>query len=143
VNEYDARMQRGLKMLKQLGREGGMMNHKEIYPDLYDLTVGHLFGDIWTRPHLSVRDRELITLTTVVVLAYANGTQSHLRSALHLGMTKEEIMEVLIQIGAYAGWPRLAQAVREFTKVLESEGATAGTPKKAAAKKGKVARAAR
>jgi alkylhydroperoxidase/carboxymuconolactone decarboxylase family protein YurZ len=57
-------------------------------------------------------------------------------------MTKEEIMEVLIQIGAYAGWPRLAQAVREFTKVLETEGATR-TPKKAAAKKRKVARAAR
>ena len=140
---YDARMQRGLKMLERLGREGGMMNHKEIYPDLYELTVGHLFGDIWTRPQLSVRDRELITLTTVVVLAYANGTQSHLRSALHLGMTKEEIMEVLIHIGAYAGWPRLAQAVREFTKVLEEEGPKEEPRKKAAGKKRKVAKPAR
>jgi 4-carboxymuconolactone decarboxylase len=143
MSEYDARMQRGLKMLRRLGREGGMLNHKEIYPDLYGLTVGHVFGDIWTRPHLSVRDRELITLTTVVVLAYANGTQSHLRSALHLGMSKEEIMEILIHIGTYAGWPRLAQAVREFTKVLESEGAQAGTTKKAAAKKRTAAKRAR
>jgi 4-carboxymuconolactone decarboxylase len=132
MDEYQARMNRGFKMLKRLGREGGMMNHKEIYPDLYQLSVGHLFGDIWTREQLDVRDRELITLTTVVVLAYSSGIQSHCRSALHLGITKEQIMELLIQVGHYAGWPRMANAVREFGKVLEAD---AGTKKKRAKKK--------
>ena len=119
--EYQARMNRGFKMLKRLGREGMMMNHKEIYPDLYKLSVGHLFGDIWTRKHLDLRDRELITLTIVVVLAYGSGIQSHCRSAMHLGIKKEEIMELLIQVGAYAGWPRMANAVREFGRVLEAD----------------------
>jgi 4-carboxymuconolactone decarboxylase len=132
MDPYQARMERGFKMLKRLGREGMMMNHKEIYPDLYKLSVGHLFGDIWTRKHLDLRDRELITLTIVIVLAYASGIQSHCRSAMHLGITKEEIMELLIQVGAYAGWPRMANAVREFGKVLEAD---AGKKKKNAKKK--------
>ena len=132
MDPYQARMARGFRILKKLGREGMMMNHKEIYPDLYELSVGHLFGDIWSRKHLNVRDRELITLTTVVVLAYASGIRSHLRSALHIGITKEEIMELLIQVGAYAGWPRMTNAVREFGTVLAADAA-----KKSARKKGR------
>ncbi len=123
MDEYAGRMDRGFRMLKKLGREGGMMNHKEIYPDLYKLSVGHLFGDIWTRKHLTIREREMITLTTVIVLAYASGTQAHCRSALHIGITKDEIMELIIQVGAYAGWPRMAAAVREFAKALAAEAA--------------------
>ena len=137
MDVYQDRMDRGFKMLKRLGREGSMMNHKEIYPDLYKLSVGHLFGDIWTRKHLSLRDRELITLTTVVNLAYASGIRAHIRSAMHLGVTKEEIMELLIQIGAYAGWPRMANAVREFGTVLkEDAGKKKKNSKRAGAKRG-------
>ena len=134
MDPYQARMERGFRMLKKLGREGMMMNHKEIYPDLYELSVGHLFGDIWTRKHLDVRDRELITLTTVVVLAYASGIQSHIRSAMHIGITKEQIMELLIQVGHYAGWPRMANAVREFGKVLEADAGKKTAKKKTRAK---------
>jgi len=131
MSEYQARMKRGFRMLKQLGREGAMMNHHEMYPDLYKLSVGHLFGDIWTRKPLSLRERELITLTTVVNQAYASGIRSHIRSAMHLGITKAEIMELLIQIGAYAGWPRMASAVREFGVVLEEDKAKAKAKAKA------------
>jgi len=135
MDEYQARMERGFRMLKRLGREGAMMHQKEIYPDLYDLSVGHLFGDIWTRKHLNVRDRELITLTIVAVLAYGSGIQSHCRSALHLGITKEQIMELLLQVGAYAGWPRMANAAREFGKVLAADAGKKTVKHKPRAKK--------
>jgi 4-carboxymuconolactone decarboxylase len=123
MSKFEDGMKRGFKVLKQLGREDTMLNHKEIYPDLYKLSVGHLFGDIWTRPHLGLRDRELITLAALVALAYhPEGIHSHCRSAQHIGITKEEIMELIIQVGAYAGWPTMGLAIREFAKVLE-EGA--------------------
>lgn len=87
------------------------------------MSVGHLFGDIWTRPHLSLRERQLITLAANIALARPTGNHSHYHSALHIGITKEEIMELIIHVGAYAGWPTQGLAVRQFTRVLEAEAA--------------------
>jgi alkylhydroperoxidase/carboxymuconolactone decarboxylase family protein YurZ len=56
-------------MLKKMGRQDTMFDQKDLYPELYDLSVGHLFGDIWTRPHLSLRERQLITLAANIAMA--------------------------------------------------------------------------
>ena len=117
---YDARMKRGLALLAKLGPRGrGLMMQKELYPDLYELSVGHLFGDIWTRPHLSLRERQLVTLGVNIALVRPRGTPPHFRSALSLGFTKEQIMEVIIQAGAYAGWSAMGNAAHQFAEVLK------------------------
>ena len=123
MNKYDERMKRGTKLLKQMGREGLLAQQKETYPDLYELSLGHLFGDIWTRPHLSLRDRQLITLAANIALARTTGNHSHYHSALHIGITREEIMELIIHVGHYAGWPTIGLAVRQLNKVLEVDAA--------------------
>ena len=114
------RMERGMKLLKRMGREELMREQKETYPDLYNITVGHLFGDIWTRPHLSLRDRQLATLAAGIALARPTGNHSHYHSALHIGITKEEIMELILHVGHYAGWPTIGLAMRQFNKVLKA-----------------------
>jgi len=120
---YEARMQRGLELLKKLGPRGnGLMVQKRLYPDLYELTVGHLFGDIWTRPHLTLRERQIITLAVNIALVRPRGTPPHLRSALHLGFTKAQIAEIIIHAGAYAGWSTMGHAAHEFAEVLEAGG---------------------
>jgi 4-carboxymuconolactone decarboxylase len=120
---YEARMQRGLELLKKLGPRGnGLMVQKRLYPDLYELTVGHLFGDIWTRPHLTLRERQIITLAVNIALVRPRGTPPHLRSALHLGFTKAQIAEIIIHAGAYAGWSAMGHAAHEFAEVLEAGG---------------------
>ena len=53
---------RGMEVLKKMGRENLMLNQKELYPDMYEMSVAHLFGDVWGRPGLSLRDRQLVTL---------------------------------------------------------------------------------
>ena len=117
---YAARMKRGHKLLEKLGQRGpGLMVQKELYPDLYELSVGHLFGDIWTRPHLTLRERQLVTLAVNIGLVRPRGTPPHFRSALHLGFTKEEIMEVIIHAGTYAGWSAMGNAAHQFAEVLE------------------------
>jgi len=123
MSEYDARMKRGKKLLKQMGREGLLQDQKETCPDLYKLSLGHLFGDIWTRPHLSLRDRQLITLAANIALGRPTGNHSHYHSALHIGISKEEILEVIIHVGHYSGWPTMGLALRQFNKVLEVEAA--------------------
>ena len=119
------RMKKGLQILKKMGRLGTMTDQKRLYPELYDLSLGYLFGEIWTRPHLSLRDRQLITLAANIALARPHGTHSHYRSAKHLGFTHEEIMEVMIHVGHYAGWPAIAHAVVQYEEVLKEDASRA------------------
>jgi 4-carboxymuconolactone decarboxylase len=128
--EHRKRMKKGLEVLKEMGRLETMMNQKALYPELYDLSVGYLFGEIWSRPHLSIRDRELITLAANIALARPAGTHSHYRSAQHLGFTKEEIMETIIHVGHYAGWPAIAHAIIQYEQVLKEDAAKAKGGKK-------------
>ena len=114
--------QKGMKKLEFMGREKTMMDQKRLYPDLYRLTVGYLFGEIWNRPHLSQRDRQIITLATNVALARPTGSHNHYRSARRLGITHAEIMEVIIQVGMYSGWACMSHAVRQYTEVIEQDG---------------------
>ena len=112
MSKQDERMKRGTKLLKKMGRDGLLASQQEDYPDLYKLTVANLFGDVWTRPHLSLRDRQLITLAAGVALARTSGNHSHYHSALHIGITREEIIELIIHVGHYAGWPTIGLAMR-------------------------------
>ena len=119
--DYNERFERGMDVLRKMGRENLMMNQKALYPDMYEMSVGHLFGDVWGRPGLSLRDRQLVTLAANIALARPSGNHSHNLSAMHLGITQEEICEVMIQVGHSAGWPTLSNAVRQFTEIMEEQ----------------------
>ncbi|HSQ03545.1 MAG TPA: carboxymuconolactone decarboxylase family protein [Burkholderiales bacterium] len=121
MSDYKKRYKRGMDLLKKMGREELMLDQKALYPDLYEISVGHLFGDVWARPGLSLRDRQLITLAANIALVRPTGNYSHYRSAMHIGIKKEEICELILQVGHYAGWPAISNAVRQFTAVLEEE----------------------
>jgi 4-carboxymuconolactone decarboxylase len=131
MGDYANRFKRGMALLKKMGRENLMLEQKALCPEMYDISVGHLFGDIWARPGLSLRERQLVTLAANMALARPSGNYSHYRSAQKIGITKQEICEVILQVGHYAGWPTLAHATRQFTEVLKEE---------ADAKKGKKRR---
>jgi 4-carboxymuconolactone decarboxylase len=119
--DYDARFERGMKVLKKMGRENLMLNQKALSPEMYEMSVGHLFGDVWGRPGLSLRDRQLVTLAANIAMARPTGNHSHYLSSMHLGITQREIIEVMIQVGHYTGWPTLSNAVRQFTEILEEK----------------------
>ena len=130
MGDYQERYKRGMNLLKKMGREHLMLEQKALCPDMYEISVGHLFGDIWARPGLSLRDRQLVTLAANIALARATGNYSHYRSAQHIGITKQEICEVILQVGHYAGWPTLSNAVRQFTAVLKEDAANKKSKKK-------------
>ena len=121
MSDYEERYKRGMELLKKMGREELMMDQKELLPELYEMSVGHLFGDVWARPGLSLRERQLVTLAANIALARPSGNHSHYRSSKHIGITHEEIMEVIIQVGHYAGWPTISNAVRQYTAVIKEE----------------------
>jgi len=117
----NARFERGMRVLKRMGRENLMLNQKALSPELYEMSVGHLFGDVWGRPGLSLRERQLVTLAANIAMARPTGNHSHYLSSMHLGITQREIIEVMIQVGHYTGWPTLSNAVRQFTEILEEK----------------------
>jgi 4-carboxymuconolactone decarboxylase len=121
MSDYEKRRKRGMAILKKMGREKLMLDQKALCPDMYEMSVGHLFGDVWARPGLSLRERQLVTLAANIALARPTGNYSHYRSSKHIGITHEEICEVMIQVGHYAGWPTIANAVRQYTAVLEED----------------------
>lgn len=116
--DYNDRFERGMKVLKKMGRENLMLDQKALSPEMYEMSVGHLFGDVWGRPGLSLRERQLVTLAANIAMARPTGNHSHYLSSMHLGITKREIIEVMIQVGHYTGWPTLSNAVRQFTDIL-------------------------
>ena len=119
--DYDNRFERGMRVLKRMGRQNLMLNQKALSPEMYEMSVGHLFGDVWARPGLSLRERQLVTLAANIAMARPTGNHSHYLSSMHLGITKREIIEVMIQVGHYTGWPTLSNAVRQFTEILEEK----------------------
>jgi 4-carboxymuconolactone decarboxylase len=75
-------------------------------PEFLRITVENLFGDVWSREGLGVRDRRLITLTVLALLGKESSMELHLRQALVKNeMTKKELEEVMIHLAHYAGWP--------------------------------------
>lgn len=117
----DESFKKGMDLLVEMGREKTMMDHKALSEDLYRYDVGFLFGEIWQRPHLSLRDRQLIVMAANIALSRPTGSHSHYRSARKIGLSHEEIMEVIIQVGMYAGWPCISHAIKQYLEVLEDE----------------------
>jgi 4-carboxymuconolactone decarboxylase len=84
------------------------------------------WGSIWTRPGLARRERSLINLGMITALNHSAEVRLHVRGAINLGITREEIMEVLLQTAAYCGVPAALdsfKAAREVFKEIDAEAA--------------------
>lgn len=99
----DARRAAGLAVLERLF--GGEPTPSAVSAELMRLSTAHLFGEVWTRPGLSLRDRELVTLSVIATLGRERQLRLHLRGALNAGLTRDEIVEALMHLAYYAGFP--------------------------------------
>jgi 4-carboxymuconolactone decarboxylase len=95
----------------------------DIAPALATYTDEVLFGDVWTRPGLSPRDRSLITVATLISLYRTNELPFHLKTALKNGVTRIEIIEMITHLAFYAGWPCASTAIGIARAVFEDAGA--------------------
>ena len=81
-------------------------------PKLAEISDQIIYGDVWERPGLSKRDRSLITVATLVALGREKQLDGHLARALHNGVTKDEISEIITHLAFYAGWPAAMTAAQ-------------------------------
>jgi 4-carboxymuconolactone decarboxylase len=116
-----SRRERGLEVYRKMGW-GENAGVKEIDEDLWAFTTDVLFGEMWARPGLSLRERELVTLATLMA-AKADGIALHMRNAHHLGITYDEMKEVILQCTIYLGMPKALFAMRKLKAVMAEKDA--------------------
>ena len=86
--------------------------------DFQELITRYAWGGVWTRDGLDRRSRSMVTLTALVAGRHFDELEFHLRAALRNGLTREEIVEVLIQTAVYCGVPAANSAFAVAKRVL-------------------------
>lgn len=97
---------------------GGAFPAARLAPDFYRYVAETAFGMLWSRPGLAIRDRSLITVAQLAALGRANELRSHLAGALNVGISRQELVEVLMQTAVYAGVPAANEALQVAADVL-------------------------
>ena len=120
----EGRRQRGLAVYKQMGW-GENESVKALDEDLWQFITDIGFGEIWSRPGLSLRERELIVLGALMAVK-ADGIVSHMRRAHNLGITHDEIKELILQLTIYLGMPKALFAMKKLKEVAAQADAQVG-----------------
>jgi 4-carboxymuconolactone decarboxylase len=123
------RYERGWEKLKEVDGEAGervIESLKDIAPDLGRYTIEFPFGDVYSRPGLDLKSREIATMAALTALGNAQPQlKVHIHGALNVGCTREEVIEVIIQMAVYAGFPAALNgmfAAKEVFKERDEKG---------------------
>ncbi|MEO0987882.1 MAG: carboxymuconolactone decarboxylase family protein [Cyanobacteria bacterium J06639_14] len=104
-----SRYEQGWQKLKEIDGEAGekvIASLQAVAPDLARYIIEFPFGDVYSRPGLDLKSREIATIAALTALGNAQPQlKVHIHAALNVGCTPEEIIEVVIQMAVYAGFP--------------------------------------
>ena len=126
--EKSDRYKRGWEKLKEVDGKAGervIESLKDIAPEFSDLLIEFPFGDIYSRPGLDLKSREIAVIAALTALGNAAPQlKVHIHGALNVGCTREEVVEVIMQMAVYAGFPAALNglfAAKEVFKEREGE----------------------
>ncbi|EGT0641859.1 carboxymuconolactone decarboxylase family protein [Citrobacter werkmanii] len=114
----------GQKMLQKVDGKGGdavVESLQDIAPDFARYLLEFPFGDIYSRPGLDLRSREIATVAALTAQGNAAPQlKVHIGAALHVGLTQDEIVEVIMQMAVYAGFPAALNGLFAAKEVFAS-----------------------
>ena len=117
--------EKGLKVRREvLGAEyvdASIANATDFTRPMQELTTEWCWGNTWTRPGLSRRERSLINLGMISALNRPHELGLHVRGALNNGLTPDDIQEVLLQAAVYCGVPAANSAFKVAQQVIREE----------------------
>lgn len=96
-----------------------MANADAFTRPLQEFVTEWCWGGVWTRPGLPRKTRSLLNLAMLTALNRPHEIKAHVRGALNNGVTREEIVEVFLQAGVYAGVPAAVDAFRSAKEVFD------------------------
>ncbi|GAA3154857.1 carboxymuconolactone decarboxylase family protein [Streptomyces echinatus] len=122
----DERFTHGLEVLQRVDGEAGQRvldSLADISPELGHQVVAWAFGEIYDRPGLAPRDRQLVTLGMLTALGGCEAQLDvHVNAALNVGLTPEQITEALLHSAVYCGMPKALNATFVAKKVFAERG---------------------
>lgn len=118
----DERYERGWELLQQVSGGAGeavIEALEDIAPDLGRFIVEFPYGDIYARPGLDLRSRQIATVAALTALGNAQPQlRVHIEGALNVGCTREEIVETIMHVAIYAGFPAALNGVLAAREVF-------------------------
>jgi len=127
--EIQDRYRRGWKKLEEVDGEAGervIDSLKDISPDFARYVIEFPFGDIYSRPGLDLKSREIAVVAALTALGNAAPQlKVHIHGALNVGCTRQEVVEVIMQMAVYAGFPAALNglfAAKEVFKERDDSG---------------------
>lgn len=119
------RYKRGLAKLKEIDGQAGenvLDSLKDIAPDFARLLIEFPFGDIYSRPGLDLKSRELAVVAALTALGNASPQlKVHIHGARNVGCSQQEIVEVIIQMAVYAGFPAALNGLFAAKEIFSQE----------------------
>jgi 4-carboxymuconolactone decarboxylase len=129
MTEHDdrqARFDRGMALLNEVsGGQGQAVldSLADVSPELAHQTVAWGFGEIYRRPQLVPRDRQLVTIGMLTALGGCEAQlRVHVNTSLNVGLTPAEIVEAMLQAAGYCGFPRALNATAVAKEVFAARG---------------------
>ena len=111
----ETRRERGQRLLREVAQIDATVEPSDPFTQF---TIDAVFGDVWTRPGLSRKERRLLSIAATVTSGMMDEAGIHQEGALKSGdVTSEEMMEVVVHLAHYAGWPKAASMYRQLTKI--------------------------
>ena len=122
MQSEESRYDRGLGRMRAIfgpGIDSALQGLAATSPDLARCLVEFPFAEVYTRPGLDLKTREMLTVAALIVLGYAQSElKDHIRGALNVGCTRDEILEIILQMAVYAGFPAALEAVKTAAVVF-------------------------
>lgn len=116
------RFTKGIQKLKEVDGDAGdhvISSLNEIAPDLARYIIEFAFGDIYCRPSLSLQEREMITIASLLTSGGCEPQlEVHINGSLNVGVSPEKIIETFLQCIPYTGFPKVLNAVQVAKKVF-------------------------
>ncbi|MEM1130623.1 MAG: carboxymuconolactone decarboxylase family protein [Pseudomonadota bacterium] len=120
------RYTRGLELLAEINASSANALFAELQavaPDMARYIAEFAYGDVWSRKGLSKRDKAVATIAGLTALGHSQRElRAHVRNALNVGLTPQEIVETLIHMGVYAGFPAAINAILTAREEFEARG---------------------
>ena len=128
--DENERYKRGWEKLKEIDGEAGervIESLKDIAPEFAQLLIEFPFGDIYSRPGLDLKSREIAVVAALTALGNAAPQlKVHIHGALNVGCTKQEVVEIMMQMAVYAGFPAALNGLFAAKEVFAEREQTKG-----------------
>lgn len=123
-NKKSERFEKGWAKLQEVHGQLGqdvLDELRKTAPALADFIIEYPYGDIYSRSELDVRSRQIATISALTAMGNAESElRVHIQAGLNVGLTKQEIIEIIMQMSVYAGFPVAMNGIEIAKEAFEA-----------------------